>query len=86
MDSIFEKFQYHGTWFNKTVITFNENNVEVDIQIDGYDEQEIPIKSREVLKSFLETKDNFIDAIAEKVFEYYFGTDHCLEPVRLRQQ
>ena len=86
MDSIFENFQYHGAWFNKTVITFNENNVEVDIQIDGYDEQEIPIKSREALESFLETKDNFTEAIAAKVFECYQREQNSIEfknPIQL---
>lgn len=71
MDNIFDGFEYYGAWFKKMSITFAGVCVDVDVRINGYDEEEIPAKGKSALISFLDDIDKYLSVILEGVFEYY---------------
>lgn len=71
MSDFFDGFEYYGAWFKKMTITFAGADVEVDIQINGYDEEEIPEKGKDALVSFLENTDKSLSIILEGILGYY---------------
>ena len=71
MDKIFEGFEYYGAWFKKMNITFAGVCVDVDVQINGYDEEEMPMNGKDALISFLGDIDKFPTVVGKGVFEYY---------------
>lgn len=73
MNNVFDGFEYYGAWFKKMRVTFAGAEVEVDVQINGYDEEEIPDKGKSALISFLDNMDKSISTILEGILEYYQG-------------
>ncbi len=71
MDSFFEGFEYYGAWYKKINITFAGVSADVDVQINGYDEEEIPEKGKSAIISFLSDMDKFLYTILEGILEYY---------------
>ena len=41
MDKIFDGFEYYGAWFKKMNITFAGVCAGAEVQINGYDEEEM---------------------------------------------
>lgn len=71
MIDIFDGFEYCGAWFKKMSIPFAGTCVDVDVQINGYDEAEVPTKGKAVLSSFLNDVNKLFPVIVEGVFKYY---------------
>lgn len=71
MDNIFDGFEYYGAWFKKMSITFAGICTEVDVQINGYDEDEIPENGKAALISFWDDINNFPSVVGEGVLKYY---------------
>ena len=71
MNINFNNYNYNGAWYGKEKVNFNGKNIEIDVQIDGYDEDIIPENSKIVLHCFLDNFNNKIDKIVEATFEYY---------------
>lgn len=71
MDKIFDGFEYYGAWFKKMNITFAGVCVGVDVQINGYDDEEIPMNGKGALISFLDDIDKFPTIVGEGILKYY---------------
>lgn len=71
MENIFDGFEYCGTWYKNMRIIYANNEVDVDVQINGYDEDEMPENGKKALLSFLDDMDNTLMAVLEGIFEYY---------------
>ena len=70
-NNIFDGFEYYGAWFKKMSVIFSGAEVEVDIQINGYDDEEIPAEGKSALLLFLNSLDKYLPIILEGIFEYY---------------
>ena len=74
MNNIFDGFEFDGAWFGETTVNFAGKDVDIEIEIDGYDDVQIPENSKTALLSFLEDMDNIMPAVIESIFEYYHTT------------
>ncbi len=74
MNNIFDGFEFDGAWFGETTVNFAGKDVDIEIEIDGYDDVKIPENSKTALLSFLEDMDNIMPAVIESIFEYYHIT------------
>lgn len=69
--NIFDGFEYCGAWYKNMRINYANSDVDVDIQINGYDEVEMPESGKEALISFLEDMDETLEDVLDGIFEYY---------------
>lgn len=71
MNINFENYEYKGAWYGREKAEFNGQSFDVDVQIDGYDENIIPESGKSVLTDFLNRLNGYTEKIAEAVFQYY---------------
>ena len=71
MEKIFDTFEFDGAWFGEMKLNFAGKDYEIEIQIDGYDEDEMPEDGKAALVSFVENMDEALPAIKDSLFEYY---------------
>lgn len=71
MNINFENYEYNGAWYGREKLEFNGQSFDVDVQIDGYDENIIPESGKIVLMDFLNKLNGYTEKIAEAVFQYY---------------
>ena len=71
MNINFNNYEYDGAWFGNEIVDFNGDLVDVEVQINAYDEIIIPESSKNTLLGFLNMLNNYIPKIEKAVFEYY---------------
>ena len=71
METMLNGFEYYGAWFKKMNVKFNSKDYEVDIQINGYDEEELPETGEDAFVSFMNRIDTIPSIIGDAVLDYY---------------
>lgn len=69
MDKFFDGFEYCRAWFKKMNISFAGVSAAVDVQINGYDDEKLPVKGKTALISFLDDIDKFPTVVSESVLQ-----------------
>lgn len=71
MKYCFEGFEYDGAWFKEIDLTFNGKFEKVDVQINGYGENEIPNGGKEAFLYILNAIEQFAHKIGDAALKYY---------------
>ena len=71
MNINFENYEYNGAWYGTEKVDFNGQSIEVDVQIDGYDDSMIPESGKNAFLDFLNILNHNTAKISEAVFQYY---------------
>lgn len=69
--NVFDGFEYCGAWYKNMPINYANKTSDVDVQIYGYDEDEMPEEGKAAFLSFMENMDETVSVVLESILEYY---------------
>jgi len=85
-DYVFGTISYKNIWRGETSITFFEKTVNIDLYINGDEDEEISPIQRDSFVSFKENESRIVKEAEDKVYDYYLGVIEDYRAMQLSEE